>query len=362
MKKRIFTGPVAFMITLSTVLLGASVAEAGLKIYYIRHAEAGHNVKKDWEKRKVPKDQWPAYVGNADMFTPKGLEQRAATAGKLKKYHFDFIAASPMWRCQNTILPYMQETGSKGEIWPELREGRASALILDTSLPVPTEPILGAGKPLEVGAEESPCFSLREDGKNAFKVPKAGTGRAADERSSAVARVVIQRVLDMIQTRFGGTDKSILFAGHGSSGKSVLRMLTQDPLTGFEGISNTGIWMVEEQADGTFKLKLFNDELVDHDKPVSVAPSKHASMDADNDGRVTQAEYVAEKVTGFERKDKNNDGVLSPDEHTHKSFKGADLDHNGQLTREEFSAIFKKRFDNKYDKNKVGFIAVEEIK
>lgn len=347
------------LLVVSSVLLGTSISEAGLKIYYIRHAEGGHNVKADWEYRKVPKDQWPAYVGDHNAFTPKGLVQQAAVAGKLKQYDFDFIAASPAWRCQNTILPYMKETGSKGEIWPELHELRASALILSTDLPVPTEPILGAGEPVELPADEALSFSVREDGKNWFKVPRAGSGREAQERSNAAARVVIQRVVDLIQNRFGGTDKTILLSGHGSSGQAVLRMLTKDPLDGFTGIDNTGIWMVEEQSDGTFKMMMYNSYPLENGKPS--AASKFALMDTNGDGQVTQAEYVARHASGFGRKDQNKDGVLSSEEHGHSSFKDADNNQDNQLTPEEYASIFEEQFDHSYDKNGDGIFTIDEI-
>jgi len=57
--------------------------QAGLKIYFIRHAEAGHNVVKEWEN--VPKSEWPAYVGNGDLLSPKGEIQKIEAAQKLKK-------------------------------------------------------------------------------------------------------------------------------------------------------------------------------------------------------------------------------------------------------------------------------------
>jgi broad specificity phosphatase PhoE len=360
MSKKMIIGSAAFMVTLTTVLLGASVAEAGLKIYYIRHAEGGHNVKADWEYRKVPKDQWPAYVGDHNAFTPKGLVQQAAVAEKLENIEFDFIAASPAWRCRNTILPYMKAAGAKGEIWPELQELRASALILSSDLPVLTDPILGAGDAVEIPSDEAPYFSVREDGKNEFKVPRAGSGRAGQERSDAAARVVIQRVVDMIQDRFGGTDKTILLAGHGSSGMAVLRMLAQDPMDGFSSISNTGIWMVEQQPDGTFKPKLFNSYPLENGKP-SVA-SKHALMDTNGDGQVTKAEYVARHASGFGRKDRNNDGALSPEEHGHSSFAAADQNQDNQLTPEEFAAIYEDQFDHSYDKNGDGIVTVDEMR
>ncbi len=75
--------------------LGYSVpAQAGLKVYYLRHAQYGGNVVDQWKDK--PKAEWPEYVGRGDMFTPKGKEQVAALTKKLvKDYHFDFIAVSP---------------------------------------------------------------------------------------------------------------------------------------------------------------------------------------------------------------------------------------------------------------------------
>src|SRR5512133_62774 len=95
-------------------------SEAGLKIYYIRHAEGGHNVVKEWQN--VPKAQWPDYVGNGNVFTPKGKTQVVTATEKLQKYRFDFIGVSSMWRTRNTVLPYLKAAGVKGEIWPELHE------------------------------------------------------------------------------------------------------------------------------------------------------------------------------------------------------------------------------------------------
>lgn len=245
------------LILLAILLLGATDSHAGLKIYYIRHAEAGHNVAKEWAI--VPRKQWPDFVGDPNMFTPKGEKQRISAIRKLKRYDFDFIAVSPMWRCRNTILPYLKETGSKGEIWPELHELYASSMILAPDLPAPTVKILGEGTPIELPPEEAPYFFLREDGKNNFRKPPFPPDHADKEGEAAVARLVIQRVLDLILERFGGSDKTILLVGHGSSGMGILRMLTNETLGALPYMTNTGIWMVEEQATGEFELKIFND-------------------------------------------------------------------------------------------------------
>jgi broad specificity phosphatase PhoE len=249
------------LITLSVFFLGAGTAEAGLKIYYIRHAEYGRNVEANWEKHSdIPKEAWPAYVGDLETFTPTGKSQVGSVASKLKPYHFDFIACSPVWRARKTILPYMQETGATGEMWPELCEYWQSDLILSPDLPTPTTKILGAGHPLKIAPEETAYFSLREDGQYEMKLPPwPQDGKADNIEETAASRVVIQHVIDMIHERFGGSDKSILLAGHGYSGIGLLKMLMQDDMSEYPPITNTGIWMVEEQDDGSFKLMIYND-------------------------------------------------------------------------------------------------------
>jgi arylsulfatase A-like enzyme len=84
--------------------------------------------------------------------------------------------------------------------------------------------------------------------------------------------------------------------------------------------------------------------------------------DANKDGQVAKAEYVDFFAVGFERKDRNKDGLLTPDEHAHASFKGADRDKDGRLTRDEFLSIFQRQFDNAYDKNKDGVVTAQEMR
>lgn len=252
-----------------------SPSEAGLKIYYLRHAEGGHNVVKQWAK--VPRKERPAYVGNGNVFTPKGETQAAAVTGKLQPYHFDFIGVSSMWRTRNTILPYLKATSAKGEIWPELHEFSGGLSILSTHLPPPAGPILNAGSPVELPPEEAPYFSLRKDASNNFKLPPKQEGAEGEARESAI-RLVVQRAVDMIQQRFGGTDKTILLVGHGNSGKALLRLLTGKQLADLPSMTNTGIWMVEEQPGGQFKLQMHNDAPYGKDGAVSAQPQPTGSQ------------------------------------------------------------------------------------
>ena len=91
-----------------------------------------------------------------------------------------------------------------------------------------------------------------------FKKARFPRDHSESAKENAMAKVIIDRVLKLIDDR-SDSYKTILLSGHGSSGKAILRLLTNDPLNGFPQITNTGIWMVEKQDDGTFKLKMFND-------------------------------------------------------------------------------------------------------
>ena len=235
-----------------------TVANAGLKIYYIRHAQAGHNVKKAWEKKDVPKSEWPAYVGNAEMFTPTGERQVAAATEKLKAYPFDFIASSPMWRARNTILPYLKGSQRTAEVWPELREAGGYGSILSKEIPEVQEEILNRGEPIILPEEELSYLILRDDAKNNYsQYPDNSPGlvRAAYLKHATVSAI------KMIEQRFGGTDQSILLAGHGHAGKTLLTLLLQKKSKGVKGFRNTGIWMVEQQDDGSYQLKMYNSKV-----------------------------------------------------------------------------------------------------
>jgi broad specificity phosphatase PhoE len=228
--------------------------QAGLKLYFLRHAEAGHNVLDQWENK--PRDQWPSYVGNLDEFTPKGKKQVAASTRKLKKYHFDFIAVSPAWRTRNTVAPYLRETGQRAELWPELWEfGTLNKQHDFVPLPPPSTNLF-KGDPIRLTGSDQDIFTLREDGQRLFHLGHSPAQSAADRWA------VVQKDVDLIRKRFGGSDKSVLLVSHGNIGSLLLEALTQDKKLLTVTLLNTTFWMVEEQPDGRFSLRLLNDRRV----------------------------------------------------------------------------------------------------
>eukprot|EP00903_Cladosiphon_okamuranus_P004074 g4072.t1 len=344
------------------------MADAGLKIYYIRHAEGGHNVKKEWEERGVPEAEWPVYVGDPDMFTPKGKKQAEAAAGKLGKYDFDFIATSPAWRARNTLLPYLKETGRKAELWPELEEGAGMVHILSTELPEVKDEILNKGKPIELPDDESACFIFREGAENNYR--KFPGGGDEFERTSYMKHVTLHAI-DLIESRFGGTDKSILLAGHNSSGVSLMKLLLKEAPTGGEtkrGLLNTAIWMVEQQEDGSYKLMIAPTpeqkfKRADKDNSGSVSRTEatdliiadaFAMYDTNADGVVTEAEFVASGGTAanYAKVNAAGDGKVTLAEAQASplvfntfavSFDEADADKNGQVTLAEYKGYLELR-------------------
>jgi broad specificity phosphatase PhoE len=237
----------------------SNVANAGLKIYYIRHAEGGHNVKKAWEAKGIPKSEWPAYVGDPDVFTPTGLKEVLIGTQKLQKYNFDLVASSPLWRARNTVLPYLKARNQKAEVWPELKEAAGMLTILDDDLPEVKADILNKGKAIEIPENEKAFFEVRPGAENHYKSAPKGS---SDQLKVAYTKHVSLHVIKLIEERFGGSEKSILLAGHNSAGVSLLKLLIQESPTGEarRGLDNVGIWMVEQQEDGSYELKMYNDQ------------------------------------------------------------------------------------------------------
>ena len=249
------------LLQLSIVFLSLApgLSEAGLKIYYIRHAEGGHNVRKAWEEKGIPESEWPSYVGNPNVFTPRGEKEVVAATEKLQDYSFDFIATSNAWRARNTILPYLKVTKQTAEVWPELREGRGMLTILSKDIPEVDIEILNLGDPIELPEEEKNFFVLRKDSPNDYKKYPRGS---EENVKVAYMKHVSLHAIGMIEKRFGGTEKSILLAGHNSSGVSLLKLLLKEEPENKRGITSSGIWMVEQQEDGTYQLKMYNSEVV----------------------------------------------------------------------------------------------------
>jgi broad specificity phosphatase PhoE len=236
--------------------LFACTGRAGMKIYYLRHAESGANVEHQW--KDVPRDQWPVYVGNANAFSPKGESQIPGVVAKLKQMDFDFIAVSPLWRARHTVLPYLEAQERTAEVWPELAEFRAlrKGETLPAVLPPPNPDLFGGGAVIDLPLEERRYFTVRP-GVSKLCLPSNDAVQLESDRRALTARVI-----DLLRARFAGTGQSVLLVGHGISGHRLASQLTGEAGIMEEGrhIHNASLWMAEEQPDGSFRLEVFNDK------------------------------------------------------------------------------------------------------
>lgn len=214
-----------------------------LNIYFLRHAEGGHNVTDKFAK--VPKAEWPKYVGNPDMFTPEGEKQVAAVPGLLKGIPVDAVICSPLWRCQHTVLPFLKERGLTAEFWPELVEGKPG-----TNLAMLRKEMYEAVGTIKVTEDAKAFFTYRAD---------SGTGEWKPQ-SEAETIAYANRVKERIVKTWGGKDKTLLIAGHSFAGAYLLRAFTGDAKWQGRDLKNASLTRLVEQADGSWKVVLLSGE------------------------------------------------------------------------------------------------------
>lgn len=236
------------LLLMAAIILPLFISEAGLKVYYVRHGETPGNVQKKWAK--VPKEQWPAFMkGKRPYLTPTGEEQAEYLVEKLKPYTFDFIAVSPTDRTRLTILPYLKANRLKGEIWADLAETNVNRS--RTGQPPRKDLFEGPKATLKEGQEQ--FFTFREDARRQVV-------RFEGQLSSSEEQAISERVINRVLKEFGGQEKTVLLVGHGTAGRHLLRTFLGRSDGNKSSIENTKVWMVEQQADGKFKLRMYNDQ------------------------------------------------------------------------------------------------------
>ncbi|MBN1268054.1 MAG: histidine phosphatase family protein [Kiritimatiellae bacterium] len=205
----------------------------GLEVYLVRHAETMGNVTGNYSEE------------NQCTFSPRGLQQIRDLPAKIGDLRFDHILVSPAWRTQQTILPYLQATGQRGELCPEVEE--ADCGIRGDELPAGEPP---RGPPMQIVPEGAACFF----------VPEVASARHYAPRHRADGLTIMKRGADLIRTRFGGKDQRILVVTHSCTGSRLMELLLGLPAQGTMGPGNAALSHLVEKGDGRFELLVFNDE------------------------------------------------------------------------------------------------------
>jgi broad specificity phosphatase PhoE len=229
-------------------LSGRLSVEAQLTVVYLRHAEGGHNVVSEFEQAGIPTNEWPAYVGNENAFTPRGEAQAGSVARDLPATGFDLIAVSPKWRTRHTILPYLKAHGLQAEVWPELGEtGNVDGM--ETAGGV--HPDLFAGRwDIRLGPDEAGFVRFRADGTGDRQLQ-------VSNRAEAVACAA--KVEELLRTRVAGDRPTrVLLVGHGNASVTLIRQLTRQPDFHAPHLKNVHVWSATRRDDGSFELGPYN--------------------------------------------------------------------------------------------------------
>jgi broad specificity phosphatase PhoE len=167
---------------------------------------------------------------------------------KLEKMHFDAILVSPAQRALNTILPYLQKTNQKAEIWPELAEccwqrkhdsQTAGKLILTSQI------------------------VLTNEQKSFFTFRDADSMRNYSSSSYADGVAHVQRAEELLRQNYFDSGKTVLIVAHYHSGQVLLADLLGITPDQLPRLQNAKITHLHQGKDGHFTLLTINGREVD---------------------------------------------------------------------------------------------------
>lgn len=216
------------------VAFGMAQAEAA-DLYFIRHAQTMANVTREYTDE------------NQRVFSPRGEEQIRAASEKLAEYDFDVVLVSPAWRTQHTILPYLKVRGMQAEIWPELYE---CCWDRETE---EEEPELVPGPRIEV----------EEDVRRHFRFRDEDSVYMLDVDTPARGDLMVERAVELIRSRFAGTDQSVLIVSHYHTGSRLIPALLDEPPPRAVRPANARLSHVHQDDAGRFRLRMLNDRPIE---------------------------------------------------------------------------------------------------
>lgn len=216
---------IALLLILST--LSSAHAAAGLEIYFVRHAETMANLSGNYD------------TTSSNTFSADGLQQIASLTGWLQQMEFDALLVSSVPRALDTLLPYLQQSGRKGEIWPELAE-----CCWQRERDNPAGGRLTLAEPITLSKQQAEYFAFRDE--------EAMRDYGNDSYADGVAHV--RKGVVLLKQRYINSGKRILIVAHYHSGQVLLAELLQLPREEVPKLRNGKVTRLRQEADGHFTL------------------------------------------------------------------------------------------------------------
>lgn len=213
------------------LLAGSAHATGGLDIYFLRHAETLANAKGITNTQTL------------DTLSDEGLAQVGRLTDALMKYRFDAILVGPATRALLTIQPYLKQSTSVAEVWPELTE---CCWQQERDNP-DSGKVVWSGE-LHLPVELAPQFTLRNRDAN----------KLCANLSHADGVAQVRRAAALIRQRYSNSGKTILIVSHYHAGQILLADLLGVEHEALPGLGNARITHLRQDEQGKFTLLASN--------------------------------------------------------------------------------------------------------
>jgi broad specificity phosphatase PhoE len=205
------------------------------RVVFVRHVQTLANATGDYSANRQ------------SLLTDLGKQQAQELVQKLEPFEFDRIAVSPAERALRTILPYLEATHQKAEIWPTLHEccnqkGEARQLAA-------TGQLLPAGE-----------IQLPQDCAAQFVFPTDSSRYwlKVDTYQDGLEQIRLAKAqIDDYATTAGRT---LLVVGHSLMGGRLVELMTKGEIEEKIYLENAKVTILRRNADGTYTLERLNDK------------------------------------------------------------------------------------------------------
>lgn len=217
-------------VCLLMLFLYASLVEAGMDVYIVRHAQTVSNATGVKDKR------------SDSTFSEEGAIQIERLTGELLRLNFDAVLVSPTERTLRTVFPYLKKIGRNAIVWPEITE----CCWQEARMEGESGQLLTSGM-LQLPSDIASQFGFRDESS----MLKYANRNYAD----GVAQ--IRRSVSLLRANYAG--KSMLIVTHHHAGGVLMSELLGVARDSLPGLENARLAHLRELPDGRFELLSIND-------------------------------------------------------------------------------------------------------